>query len=121
MKKKMLSFTCRLGEVKDNLFTVQGSLFYFIPQNKDLLQVLKKWHPGTTIKVYCYKMGEDSQFFSVRNVKIDNYNQSIKYVTKRIKQAAAEEKLVTERNATRTKINHQIFRTDYWEDKRLEE
>lgn len=118
MKKKWVTFTCKLAEVKDNLFTIQGSRFYFIPKNKDLLLVLKKWKPGTPLKVSAYKISEGSSFFSVGKVYIDKFSL-IKYSTRKIVACEEKSRLIMEGNATKMKINGKIYRTEYLETKEL--
>ncbi len=108
MKKNWVSFACKLGEVKENLFTVQGSPFYFIPQNKDLLFVLAKWKTGTGIKVHGYRLSENSSFYSVGKVLIDKY-QVVEAIKRNAKPSPKIANLTLEAPIT-TKLKTRIFK-----------
>jgi len=105
MKKKWLKFSARLGEVKESLFTIQGSPFYFVPKNKKLLNVMRNWPKGMSVIVMGYKMSADSNFISFAKITGDFYKSRVKAKTRRVIAYAEMDELTIERQNERRHIN----------------
>lgn len=61
------SFVAKLNTVKENLFTIAGSPFYYIPKQKTLLKRLVNIPAGTEIRIIGHRKPE-SKFFMVNSV-----------------------------------------------------
>jgi len=105
VKRVWQKFNGKLGMVKDNFFCIVGSPFFYVPQNKRLLEVLKGKYSGVPVKVFGYKMSKGSKFISVGKVSVDRYKQQARAQTRRIKAHAEMDRLTLEKQTQRRHIN----------------
>lgn len=71
--KRWLKFTCRLLEVKDNYFTAKGSPFRFIPENPEILDVLRKFPAGKRLSIRAYRKDKDMHVFTVHTFHLTRW------------------------------------------------
>ena len=111
MKKKWITSTGKLGEVRESFFTVEGSPYFFFPLNKNLLLVLKGFYKGCPMRISFYKTSEDSNFVRVGKVKMDKYKVTVRAKSRRAVAYSEYERLQQERQSSMRKINGKGFHT----------
>lgn len=108
MTTKYVELTAKLGVVKENLFTVQGSTLYFIPRNKNILRMLSKWSKGQPLRIKG-KKSDYSNFFIVSYVFIDKYRSVVKAKSRRAKAYNEMNRLLVENKSNKMRLNKSAF------------